>query len=157
MNMKTMEGLVGAHTSMKLADTPMSVYRKEAAKRDGDAEVMKRAVGYADDLTEQSKEYSKKADEGMTEEARQIREERKVEAEKEIQKTESDKQDTNVQTENAVNQGDSADISIQGQNLLNNASNSKPVKQYSDENSIYTSSGTTDVISTDDNKTQLFI
>ena len=45
MNVKTMEGLAGASTSVSLASTPMNIAKE--AERKGDIDKMKRAMGYA--------------------------------------------------------------------------------------------------------------
>ena len=52
MNVKTMEGLAGAGTSISLVSTPMSVAKE--AERKGDTEKMKRALSYAAGMTEQA-------------------------------------------------------------------------------------------------------
>ena len=44
MNTKTMEGLVGARTNIELLNTPFRVFKE--ARRKGDTETMKRAMGY---------------------------------------------------------------------------------------------------------------
>lgn len=84
MNAKTMEGIAGAGTNMKLIETPMRVFRD--ARRRGDLAVMERALGYAGDFADKSREYMVKADEGMEEDAKKAREEREEEQEKAIQK-----------------------------------------------------------------------
>ncbi len=81
MHVKTMEGLVGARTNMKLMDTPMRVYKE--ARRKGDLETMERAMGYANECSGRAEEYKAEADEGMkkdAEETRKIAEEQREEA-----------------------------------------------------------------------------
>ncbi len=71
MNTKTMEGLVGARTNMKLMDTPMRVYKE--ARRKGDSETMERAMGYANECSDRAEEYKAEADKGMKKDAEEIR------------------------------------------------------------------------------------
>ncbi len=81
MHVKTMEGLVGARTNMKLMDTPMRVYKE--ARRKGDSETMERAMGYVNECSDRAEEYKAEADEGMkkdAEETRKIAEEQREEA-----------------------------------------------------------------------------
>ena len=63
MNMKTVEGLVGASSNINLSDTAMGVYRQAVHK--GDTATAERALGYAGDMVEQAQAYESKADEGM--------------------------------------------------------------------------------------------
>ena len=49
---KTMEGLAGASTNMKLLNTPFRVYKD--AERRGDTAVMERAMGYVGDFAEKA-------------------------------------------------------------------------------------------------------
>ena len=52
MNVKTMEGLVGAKSNINLSDTAMGVYRQAVQK--GDTATAKRALGYAGDMVNQA-------------------------------------------------------------------------------------------------------
>lgn len=63
MNAQMIEGLIGACANIKMAGTPMSVYRQ--ARAEGDTEKMKRALGYAGECTERAAEYQDKLDEGI--------------------------------------------------------------------------------------------
>ena len=63
MNTKTMEGLVGARTSMKILNTPFRVFKE--ARRRGDTATMERAMGYVNEYRDKADEYKAKADEGM--------------------------------------------------------------------------------------------
>ncbi len=56
---KTMGNLIGASNNLRLADTPMKVF-KEAQNRD-DAAAMDRAIGYASNLIQKAKNYAEKA------------------------------------------------------------------------------------------------
>ena len=75
MNVKTMDGLIGAGVNMNLMDVPIRVYKE--ARRKGDLATMERSMGYAGDFAEKAWEYEAKADEGMKEEAREKKEEAK--------------------------------------------------------------------------------
>ena len=77
MHTKTMEGLVGASTNMKLLNTPFHVYKD--AERRGDTAVMERAMGYVGDFAEKADDYQKKAEKGMKEDAKEAREKAKTE------------------------------------------------------------------------------
>ena len=92
MYAKTMEGLVGASTNMKLLNTPFRVYKD--AERRGDTAVMERAMGYVGDFAENAKDYQKKAEEGMKEEAKEAREKAKAEQEKRIAESQNEETDT---------------------------------------------------------------
>ena len=67
MNVQMMDGLLGASSNIKLAGTPMSVYRQASAE--GDMEKMKRALGYTGECTEKAVKYQEKLDVGMKAEA----------------------------------------------------------------------------------------
>lgn len=84
MHTNTMEGLVGASTNRNLVNIPMRVYKE--ARRRGDTETMKRAMGYADDFSGKAEEYRKKADKGMEEDAKEAREKAESERENAIQR-----------------------------------------------------------------------
>lgn len=71
MNVKVMEGLVGARINTNLMDTPMRIY-KEARQKD-DTATMERAMGYAGEFADKAKEYQAEIDEGMEEEAKEAR------------------------------------------------------------------------------------
>lgn len=80
MHTKTMEGLIGARTNMELMNTPFRVFKE--ARRKGDTEMMKRAMGYMNECEEDAYEYKEIADEGMkkdVEETRRIAEEQREE------------------------------------------------------------------------------
>ena len=86
MHTKTMEGLAGASTNMKLLNTPFRVYKD--AERRGDTAVMERAMGYVGDFAEKAEDYQKKAEKGMKEEAKEAREKAKTEQGNAIRKRE---------------------------------------------------------------------
>ena len=76
MNAKTMEGLAGASTSIRMVSTPMNVAKE--AERKGDTDKMQRALGYAAQLTNQAEEYSEKTSQGMKLEAEESKEQEKL-------------------------------------------------------------------------------
>ena len=84
MNVQMMDGLLGASSNIKLAGTPMSVYRQASAE--GDMEKMKRALGYTGECTEKAVKYQEKLDEGMKAEAEAEKEKAKLEQEAAIEK-----------------------------------------------------------------------
>ena len=51
---------MGASANIKMAGTPMSVYRQASAE--GDTEKMKRALGYAGECTQRAAKYQEKLD-----------------------------------------------------------------------------------------------
>ena len=84
MHVKTMEGLAGADTNMKLLQTPFRVYKD--ARRRGDTAVMERAMEYVGDFSDKTEEYQEIADKGMEEDARQAKEKAEADREAAIQK-----------------------------------------------------------------------
>ena len=60
MNVRMMEGLLGASANVKLSDTSMSVYRQASAK--GDTGKMEQAMKYTGACMEQASEYREKLD-----------------------------------------------------------------------------------------------
>ena len=68
MNAVTMEGLMGASTSVSLMNTPMRVFQEASGR--GDTETMKRAMGYAEThekAVREAKEAQEKPKEGIDE------------------------------------------------------------------------------------------
>ena len=92
MHTKTMEGLAGASTNMKLLNTPFRVYKD--AERRGDTAVMERAMGYVGDFAEKAEDYQKKAEKGMKEDAKEAKEKAKTEQEKRIAESRNEDTDT---------------------------------------------------------------
>lgn len=118
MHAKTMEGLVGASTNMKQLNTPMRVFKE--ARRKGDTAKMERAMGYVSDFSEKTEEYQKKADEGMKEEAEELREKEKLEREKAIERRREEKL-TEGKEDSNITKADTVQISEAGRILLENA------------------------------------
>lgn len=92
MNVQMMDGLLGASSNIKLAGTPMSVYRQASAE--GDTEKMKRALGYTGECTEKAAKYQEKLDEGMKAEAKAEKEKAKLEQEAAIEKRQEEQKRT---------------------------------------------------------------
>lgn len=84
MNVQMMEGLLGTSSNLKLAGTPVSVYRQASAE--GDTEKMRRALGYTGECTEKAAKYQEELDEGMEAEAQAAREKAKLEREAAIER-----------------------------------------------------------------------
>lgn len=91
MNIKTMEGLTGASTNMKVLNTPLRVYKD--AERRGDIAVMERAMGYVGEFAEKAVNYRNKAEKGMKEDAEEARERAETEREKVIQKRRQEREE----------------------------------------------------------------
>lgn len=103
MNTKTMEGLVGASTNMKLLNTPFRVYKE--AERKGDTAAMERAMGYVGDFEEKAEDYQKKAEKGMKEEAKEAREKAKAEREDAIRKRREEREKQEKRIAESRNEG----------------------------------------------------
>lgn len=104
MHVKTLEGIAGASTNMKLLNTPFKVYKE--ARRRGDTAVMERAMGYVGDFADKAEEYKTKAREGMEEEAERAREKEKEECEKALQKRKKEQEKSEKATQES---GESAE------------------------------------------------
>ena len=109
MHTKTMEGLVGASTNMKLLNTPLRVYKE--AERRGDTAVMERAMGYVGDFADKAQDYQKKAEEGMKQDAKEAREKAKTEQEKAIQRRREEREEMEKRIAESQN-GDTDTVSI---------------------------------------------
>lgn len=121
MNVKTMEGLAGAGSSISMISTPMNV--AEAAERKGDTDKMVRALGYAAELTKQAEEYGEKTSQGMKLDAEEAKKQEKLQQEKLIQARREERKEQEERTEpeaarNAGNPGyDSVQISEEGRGM----------------------------------------
>lgn len=119
MNTKIMEGLVGATTNMRQTNTTMRVFRD--ARRRGDLDVMERAMEYTGDYTQKAGEYQEKAQEGMEEEAQEVREKMMAQMAEAIQnrKEEQKEQDEKLaEAKEKKQQADTLEVSQEGQALL---------------------------------------
>ena len=123
MHMKTMEGLAGASTNMKLLNTPFRVYKD--AERRGDTAVMERAMGYVGDFAEKAADYQKKAEKGMEEDAKEAREKAKTEQENAIRKRKEERQEQEKRIAESRNEDtDTVSISESGKAALDKKTDS---------------------------------
>lgn len=127
MNTRTMEGLVGARTNINEMNTPMRAYKE--ARRRGDTETMERAMGYACDFAGEADEYKAEADEGMKEEAKEVREKEKTEREKAVEKRREERRKQEERIEEGRDTGigigaDTVEVSAEGEALLKNSMDS---------------------------------
>lgn len=120
MNVKIMEGLAGASSSIQLTAAPMSVAKE--AERKGDTDKMQRALGYAAALTEQADAYSEKTSQGMKLDAEEAKKQEELRQEKlaETKKAEAKAQKKQTEAEHETGEPtkapeyDSAEISEEG-------------------------------------------
>jgi len=123
MHTKTMEGLAGASTNMKLLSTPFRVYKD--AERRGDTAVMERAMGYVGDFADKAEDYQKVTEEGMKEEAKEAREKAKTEQENAIQRRREEREEQEKRiAENRNGDTDTVSISESGKAALSEKSSS---------------------------------
>ncbi len=150
MHVKTMEGLVGARTNMKLMGTPMRVYKE--ARRKGDSETMERAMGYANECSDRAEEYKAEADEGMKKDAEETRKIAKEQREEAIRKRREEREKLEGKIEENRNgdaDTDTVQISEEGKILLKDSTDSDsavPVETKTDaakEPVTYTKTGET--------------
>ena len=116
MNTKTMEGLVGARTNMRLLNTPFRVYKEARLK--GDTGKMEQAMGYMSACHEAACEYKEQADEGMKEDAeenRRIAEEQREEA---IRKRREEREELEERIEDSRNAAAGTDTKETGAYLV---------------------------------------
>lgn len=113
MNMKTVEGLIGARSNINLSDTAMGVYRQAAQK--GDTATAERALGYAGDMVDQAESYETKAEEGMKADAKELRKKAKADQEKVAEKRKEDQRELEARIEQGRKpDGDTVEISKEG-------------------------------------------
>lgn len=115
MNVKTMEGLVGARTNLNLMNTPFRVFKD--ARRKGDMETMERAMGYVNEFSDKADEYQAKADKGMEEDAKEAREKERIEREKAIERRKEEREELEERLEKGQ-ETDTVELSEEGQKLL---------------------------------------
>lgn len=122
MNVKTMEGLMGANANINLAKTPMRVY--EEAQIKGEEDKMERAMGYVGDFSGKALTYAENTNEGLIEEAEEAREEQRAELEKEAEKIKMSPADERAKSDKSVKtnfDGDTAEISEEAQEYAEEA------------------------------------
>lgn len=134
MNTKTMEGLAGAVSSIRLTAVPMNAFR--AAERRGDTGGMEKAMGYASGLMEQAGRYQEKAREGMKLEAEEAKKEEKIAQEKlqEKHRAEQDEREKKIEETRAEGKRppvDSVEISREGREFLESSGGSVAVEAVS--------------------------
>ena len=113
MNLKTIEGLVGARANIDLSDTAMGVYQQ--ARQKGDTATAERALGYAGDMVNQAEAYEAKADEGMKADAKELEEKAKADQEKIIEKRKEDRKELEARIEQSrTPDSDTVEISGEG-------------------------------------------
>lgn len=140
MNAQMMDGLLGASSNIKLAGTPMSVYRQASAE--GDTEKMKRALGYTGECTEKAAKYQEKLDEGMKAEAKAEKEKAKLEQEAAVEKRQEEQKRTEESGAADRLQGtDLVQISEAAKAALKNSQPVEAVPPVSSEPVIYTPAG----------------
>ena len=136
MNVQMMDGLLGASSNIKLAGTPMSVYRQ--ATDEGDTEKMKRALGYTGECTEKAVKYQEKLDEGMKAE----KEKAKLEQEAAIEKRREEHKRAEEGAEPGRSQEtDQVQISEAAKAALKNIPPVEAAEPVSSEPMIYTPAG----------------
>ncbi len=140
MNVQMMDGLLGASSNIRLAGTPMSVYRQASAE--GDTEKMKRALGYTSECTEKAAKYQEKLDEGMKAEAKDQREKAKLEQEAAIEKRREEHKRVEESTEsNRPLETDQVQISEAAKAALKDSQPVDAAEPVSSEPVTYTPSG----------------
>ena len=111
MNVKTMEGLAGASTSVSLASTPMNIAKE--AERKGDMDKMKRAMGYAAGMMDEADQYSEKASQGMKLDAEKAKEQEKLRQEELVKARKEEQEELEKRLEEEA-KTDSVEISPEG-------------------------------------------
>ena len=111
MNVKTMEGLAGASTSVSLASTPMNIAKE--AERKGDIDKMKRAMGYAAGMMDEADQYSEKASQGMKLDAEKAKEQEKLRQEELVKARKEEQEELEKRLEEGA-KTDSVEISPEG-------------------------------------------
>lgn len=125
MNMKTVEGLVGARTNINLSDTAMGVYQQ--ARQKGDTATAERALGYAGDMVNQAETYEGKAEEGMKADAKDQKEKAEILREKVIEKRREEKEALEDRIEKSQGPAeDIVEISEEGKVLSTEGADPKP-------------------------------
>lgn len=109
MHTKTMEGLAGASTNMKLLNTPFRVYKE--AERKGDTATMERAMGYVGEFSDKAEDYQKKAEKGMKEDAKAARDKAKAEQEEAARRRKEEREEQEKRIEESKNK-DTDTVSI---------------------------------------------
>lgn len=147
MKAGSMEALIGASQNMKLASTPMRVY-KDAEHR-GDTETMERAMGYVTDFEKKAHECSNKAQKELAKELKEERKEQELNREQAIQKRKEEEKEYREKLQESnradIQKEDSVEISEEGKaELKNNARITEPTEVVENTDvKVYTSEGKT--------------
>lgn len=118
MQVKTMEGLVGARTNINLVNAPMRVFKE--ARRKGDTATMERAMGYVSEFADKAAEYKTEAGEGMEEDAAEAKEKVEIEREKAIENRREESEKSEEGLESGDIYTDTVELSEEGMALLRN-------------------------------------
>ena len=98
MQADSMNAMIGAVSNVKLASTPMRVFKEAEAR--GDTEVMKRAMGYVTECEENAEKNADKLGEETIKETREARKQQEIEREQAIAKAH---QRNKIKREQALN------------------------------------------------------
>lgn len=107
---RTAEGLIGANVAMKEIRTPMKVYKEARAR--GDTAVMKRAMGYVENCSDDAWEHKAKADEGLKQEAIEAKEKAQLEREELEQRLKENRRETEKRIEEARKGENAAEAAV---------------------------------------------
>ncbi len=98
MQAGSMNALMGASSNLKMAYTPMKVFKEAEAR--GDTEVMKRAMGYVTEFENNARKDADKLGEETIKETREARKQQEIEREQAIAKA---RQENKIEREQAPN------------------------------------------------------
>lgn len=106
----TTGNLLGANTAMDVIQTPMKVYKEARAR--GDTAVMKRAMGYVENCSDDAWEHKAKADEGLKQEAIEAKEKAQLEREELEQRLKENRRETEKRIEEARKGENAAEAAV---------------------------------------------
>ena len=98
MQAGSMKAFLGASSNLRLANTPMKVFKEAEAR--GDTEAMKRAMGYITDFEGNAEKDADKLGEETIKETREARKQQEIEREQAIAKA---RQKNKIEREQALN------------------------------------------------------
>ena len=98
MQAGSMNAMIGATSNVKLASTPMRVFKEAEAR--GDTEVMKRAMGYVTECENNAEKDAAKLGEETIKETKEARKQQEIEREQAIAKA---RQKNKIEREQALN------------------------------------------------------
>ena len=98
MQAGSIKAFLGASSNLKLANTPMKVFKEAEAR--GDTEVMERAMGYVTDFEGNAEKDADKLGEETIKETREARKQQEIEREQAIAKA---RQKNKIEREQALN------------------------------------------------------